>query len=182
MVIVMTTLNKNPAKKLSLLVLSFVAALVFSNLAYSDVTAQLKTVGKGEMSWLFMDVYQVSLHSADGRYAHQEYPQALKIRYQRAFKKEWLIKATAEEWQKMNIDSRQYKPWLAQFLLFWPDVNRGDTLTFLVAKNGQGTFYHNDRLLGDIKNRDLSSAFLDIWLSKKTSEPDLRRQLIGEIK
>jgi len=177
----MTTLNKNPAKKLPLLVFSFVVTVLFSNLAYSDLTAQLKTVGKGEMSWLFMDIYQVSLHSADGRYVRQKYPQALQIRYQRAFKKELLIKATAKEWQKMNIASQQYKPWLAQFFSLWPDVNSGDTLTFLVAKNGQGTFYHNDRLLGDIKNPDLTSAFLDIWLSKKTSEPDLRRQLIGEI-
>lgn len=177
----MTTLNKNPAKKLSL-VLSFIAALLFSNLAYSDLTAQLKTVGRGEMSWLFMDIYQVSLHSADGHYVDQKYPQALQIRYQRDFKKEWLIKATAEEWQKMNIATQLYKPWLAEFVSLWPDVNSGDTLTFLVAKNGQGSFYHNDFLLGDIKNPDLTRAFLDIWLSKKTSEPDLRRQLIGEIK
>ncbi|PKH02924.1 hypothetical protein CXF72_09015 [Psychromonas sp. MB-3u-54] len=178
----MTTLNKNTAKKRLTFALISVAFLLFSNLAYANVTAPLKTVGQGEMSWLFMDVYQVSLHSADGHYVHQEYPQALTIRYQRSFKKEWLIKATAEEWQKMKIDSRQYEPWLAQFFSLWPNVNSGDTLTFLVAKNGQGTFYHNDRLLGDINNRDLSRAFLDIWLSKKTSEPDLRRQLIGEIK
>jgi len=129
-----------------------------------------------------MDVYQVSLHSADGRYVHQEYPQALKISYQRSFNKKGLIKATAEEWQKMNIDSQTYKPWLVQLFSLWPDVDSGDTLTFLVVKNGQGTFYHNDRLLGDIESPDFSSAFLDIWLSKKTSEPDLRRQLIGEIK
>jgi hypothetical protein len=178
----MTNLNQKIAKKRPLLVCSFAAVLLFSNPAYSNLTAQLKTVGKGEMSWLFMDVYQVSLHSANGRYVHQEYPQALTIRYQRSFKKEGLIKATAEEWQKMNIDSQKYKPWLAQLLELWPDVNRGDTLTFLVVKNGRGTFYHNDRLLGDIENPNFSSAFLDIWLSKKTSEPDLRRQLIGEIK
>ncbi|MFT6926111.1 MAG: hypothetical protein ACJAZP_001712 [Psychromonas sp.] len=182
----MTTLNKNPAKKIPLL-LSFIAALLFSNLAYSNLPypnlmAQLKTVGKGELSWLFMDIYQVSLHSADGRYVHQKYPQALEIRYQRAFKKEWLIKSTGEEWQKMNVDSQLYKPWLSEFVSLWPDVSSGDTITFLVAKNGQGAFYHNNRLLGNIKNPDLSSAFLDIWLSKKTSEPDLRRQLIGEIK
>lgn len=173
---------KKTAKKRPLLVLSFMAGVLFSNLAYSGVTAQLKTVGKGEMSWLFMDIYQASLHSADGRYVPQKYPQALQISYQRSFKKEELIKATAKEWEKMNISSELYKPWLAQILGLWPNINSGDTLTFLVAKNGQGAFYHNDRLLGDIKNPDLTSAFLDIWLSENTSEPYLRRQLIGEIK
>ncbi len=177
--LVMAILHNNPVKKNILLLLSFTIAILFFNPAYSDVTAQLKTVGKGKMSWFLMEIYQASLHSSDGAYSYKKYPQALKIRYQRDFKKEWLVDATAKEWQKMPIPRQQYKPWLRQLSVLWPDVKKGDSITFLIAENGKGSFYHNNRLLGQVDNPDMAEAFLDIWLAKNTSQPRLRRQLIG---
>ncbi|HEY5716291.1 MAG TPA: chalcone isomerase family protein [Psychromonas sp.] len=176
----MNILHKNPVRKNALVVFSLAVGLLFFNPLYADVTAQLKTVGKGDLSWFLMDIYQASLHSADGVYADKKYPQALKIRYQRSFKKQWLVDATAKEWQKMAITRQQYNPWLRQLSTLWPDVKSGDTITFFVAENGQGSFYHNDILLGEVENPDLADAFLDIWLAKNTSQPRLRRQLIGE--
>ncbi|MGB5445320.1 MAG: chalcone isomerase family protein [Psychromonas sp.] len=171
--------RKNPVKKNTLLLLSFFVSILFFKPAYADVTAQLKTVGTGEMSWFLMDIYKASLHSADGVYTAKKYPQALKIRYQRDFKKEGLVDATEKEWQKMPLTRQQYKPWLRQLSALWPDVKKGDSITLFVAANGQASFYHNNRLLGEIDNADFADAFLDIWLDKNTSQPRLRRQLIG---
>jgi len=176
----MFILNNNPVKKNILPLLSFFVSVLFFNPAYADVTAQLKTIGTGKLSWFLMDIYQASLHSADGVYTDEKYPQALKIRYQRAFKKEWLVDATAKEWQKMLITQQRYKPWLTQLSILWPDVKSGDTITLFVAENGQGSFYHNDVLLGEIEGPDLAAEFLNIWLAKNTSQPDLRRKLIGK--
>ena len=175
----MAILHNNPVKKNILLLLSFTIGILFFNPAYSDVTAQLKTVGTAKLSWFMMDVYKASLHTEDGVYTDKQYPQALKIRYQRDFNKEVLVEATAKEWQKMPISRQQYKPWLKQLSTLWPDVKRGDSITFLVAENGQGSFYHNNRLLGQVDNMEMSEAFLAIWLAQNTSQPRLRRQLIG---
>ena len=176
----MNIVQQNPVKKNALVILFSTLALLFFNPVYADLTAQLKTVGKGEVSWFLMDIYQASLHSADGVYTDKKYPQALKIRYQRSFKKQWLVEATDKECQKMAITRQQYKPWLTQLSTLWHDVKSGDSITFFVAENGQGSFYHNDELLGVIESPEFADAFLDIWLAKNTSQPRLRRQLIGE--
>lgn len=131
------------------------------------------------MSWLFIDIYQASLYSTDGTYQLQAYPQALKIDYKRSISKNTLIEATAKQWQDLPLTATRYQPWLNALDRLWPDIEKGDSLLFLVEKNGQGVFYHNEILLGGINSREFSAAFLSIWLSKQTTEPALRKQLIG---
>ncbi|MCW8996070.1 MAG: chalcone isomerase family protein [Psychromonas sp.] len=149
---------------------------------FADSMHNLKNVGQGKMSWLFMDIYQASLFSKDGRYQPKQYPQALIIRYQRNFSKSTLLKATQQQWQKLSVDENLYQQWLQTLSVIWPEIKKGERLTFLVSSNGRGDFYHNGNWLGSIDNPDFSDAFLSIWLSENTSEPDLRRKLIGETK
>ncbi|AGA64187.1 hypothetical protein B488_01940 [Liberibacter crescens BT-1] len=40
------------------------------------------------------------------------------------------------------------------------------------------TFYNGNEIIGFIKNDDFGKLFFGIWLSKKTSEPKLRRALL----
>jgi hypothetical protein len=148
---------------------------------FADSMHNLKNVGRGEISWLFMDIYQASLFSEDGQYQPGQYPQALTLRYQRDFSKEILLKATKHEWQKLAVDENLYPQWLQQLSSLWPEIKDGDSLTFLVSRNGHGDFYHNDNWLGSIESPEFSDAFLAIWLSEHTSNPKLRSQLIGAI-
>jgi len=159
-----------------------VSLLVTVNLASasSQRIAQLKMIGQGEMSWLFIDLYHASLYSQTGKYHERVYPQALKLVYQRDIDKDDLVSATKNEWQKLALDAGQYQYWLTALTQLWPDIKKGDALAFMVAADGRGLFYHNNRLLGGINSKEFPSAFLSIWLSKKSSEPALRRQLIGE--
>ena len=146
----------------------------------ADNARSLHLVGQGAMTWMFMDIYQASLYSADGRYQRQEYPQALKIHYKKSVSKTSLVDATNKQWQHLALSTARYQPWLNRLNSLWPDIKKGDNLLFYVTKNGQGIFYHNGKRLGGINSREFSDAFLGIWLSKQTSEPVLRRQLIGE--
>jgi hypothetical protein len=160
-----------------------ICSLLLITLSFSVFAAapqQLKHVGQGTMSWLFMDIYQAALFSADGSYQPGQYPQALSIRYQRDISKQALLKATRQEWQKLSVDERLYRDWLHKLSQLWPEIKDGDNLTFLVANNGHGDFYHNGTWLGRIDSPAFSEAFLSIWLSPRTSEPGLRRQLLGE--
>ena len=143
-------------------------------------TQALKQIGQGTMSWLFFDVYQAVLYSQTGTYVKQDYPQALKIVYKRDIKSDDLVTATAREWQKLAIINEDYQGWLTQLLALWPDIKTGDELIFLVDVDGIGYFYHNNQLLGGIESDNFANAFLSIWLSNNTSEPGLRKQLIGE--
>lgn len=147
--------------------------------ANAHLTQHLKMVGQGEMSWLFIDLYQASLYSPTGEYKQTHYPQALNILYQKNIDKDHLITATEKEWQKLGLNEALYGNWLAQLNNIWPDINKGDELLFLVEDNGSGYFYHNKKLLGSVNNQQFSEAFLSIWLSQNSSEPTLRKQLLG---
>lgn len=148
--------------------------------ASTQLTQNLKMVGQGEMSWLFIDLYEASLYSENGQYEQRAYPQALNIVYQKDITKSHLISATEKEWKKLSLNEQQYPYWLAALDQLWPDIKKGDELLFMVENDGRGFFYHNDQLLGGINSRQFSDAFLSIWLSKNTSEPALRKQLLGE--
>jgi len=148
--------------------------------ASNEPAQQLKKIGQGNMSWLFFDLYQASLYSKTGDYAVGDYPQALKIIYQRNIYSADLVNVTEKEWQKLGFTSGEYQQWLPVLSALWPDIKEDDVLLFLVDVDGYGAFYHNNQLLGRVDNSAFSKAFLSIWLSTNTSEPALRRKLIGE--
>ncbi|MFT6984640.1 MAG: hypothetical protein ACJAT7_000437 [Psychromonas sp.] len=165
--------------KVLLLTISLLLMVNLAN-ASNQLTAPLKMVGQGEMSWLFINLYHASFYSQSGEYQEQVYPQALKIVYQQDIDKEDLVSATEKEWRKLSLNNKQYQNWLTELTQLWPDIKKGDQLLFRVEADGRGLFYHNNQLLGGINSDQFSAAFLSIWLSKNSSEPKLRKQLLGE--
>lgn len=154
--------------------------LLFSPSIYaSSLPHKLIKVGEGTMSWMLLDIYRASLYTESGLYREGVYPQVLTINYLKNINKQRLIKATEEQWLLQGVDTEKVQGWLKLLRQIWPDINNGDSLTFYVAENREGSFYYNQRLLGNINNDDFSDAFLAIWLSEKTSEPKLRRQLLS---
>ncbi|PKF63346.1 hypothetical protein CW745_00375 [Psychromonas sp. psych-6C06] len=176
-------MRKLPSKsfKHSLFSLLFIVCVNSHHaIASNHLTDHLKMVGQGEMSWLFIDLYQASLYSPSGKYNEKQYPQALHIVYQKNIDKQHLISATEKEWQKLGLNPQQAPYWLDALGQLWPDIKKGDELLFMVEEDGSGYFYHNQKLLGAINSEQFSHAFLSIWLSQNTSEPQLRQQLIGK--
>ena len=163
-----------------LLLLVSLMFTVSPSYASNDPTQQFKKIGQGEMSWLFFDLYHASLYSKNGAYRDQGYPQALKIMYKRDIYSDDLVAVTEKEWLKLGFEPALYQEWLPVLLTMWPDIKDGDELVFLVQADGRGYFYHNNLALGGIDSDEFSSAFLAIWLSENTSEPGLRRKLIGD--
>ncbi|WP_413702284.1 chalcone isomerase family protein [Psychromonas sp. KJ10-10] len=162
---------------------SFIA-IFFILISHHTVNAtslpqQLIKVGEGTMSWMFLDIYHASLFTSTGKYNEQSHPQVLTINYLKNIKKNSLIEATEEQWLLHDVDEEKLKNWLQLLHQIWPDINKGDSLTFHVAENKEGYFYYNQELIGRIPNEDFCNAFLAIWLSEKTSQPKLRRQLLA---
>ena len=142
---------------------------------------QLRPVGQGEMSWLWFKLYDATLYSESGRYQPGRYPQALSLTYARAIERQYLLEATAAEWQRLGLGSESERQrWLARLATLWPDVVPGDRLVFYVYAQGRGHFWLRERLLGTLDDPAFAPAFLAIWLTDDSRDPALTRRLRGQ--
>jgi hypothetical protein len=62
-----------------------------------------------------------------------------------------------------------------------PDVDAGDFLTGVNVPKLGVRFYQNGQPIGAIDDLEFAQAFFGIWLDPRTSEPVLRKQLLGEM-
>ncbi len=158
----------------TLLLLALLVTLPATAGPWRDLTV----VGQSQMHWLFWKLYDIRLLSADGSYRERGYPLALAIEYARKIDSTHLVEATLDEWRRLEID---WNPdWGKQLQDLWPSVVPGDELLLLVPPSGVSLFYYNGELRGEIGDPAFAPAFLAIWLSTETREPELRRQLLGE--
>ncbi|QLE85153.1 hypothetical protein FLM48_08655 [Shewanella sp. Scap07] len=142
----------------------------------------MRKVGEGQMSYLFWDVYRASLYSSGQTLqgsAESDYPLALQIQYLRDIDSDVLIEATQDQWQHLAYSDEQISRWSQPLNTLWPDIQQGDVLTIIVDEQGMSDFYHGDTALGRVDSRDFGPAFLAIWLSENTTEPELRQALLG---
>ncbi|MCW7553888.1 chalcone isomerase family protein [Endozoicomonas gorgoniicola] len=138
-----------------------------------------QTVGQGKLTWGFWTIYNSELRTPTGQYSPGQEPLALVITYQRNIDREDLLEATDEQWQHLGVPKARRAVWLAQLETIWPDVRKGDQLTF-VFSHDEGVFFQADKPLGVPMKADFSRAFIDIWLSPETAYPGLRLHLLGK--
>lgn len=150
---------------------------VFSSttvLANSD----FNKVGEGKMEYLLWDVYDATLSTHSGNYALGDNPVKFKLTYLRNFEAKDIVKATQEQWQRLGKEQSS-KTYSDKLLQIWPDIKKGESLTLITNEQGGSIFYHNDKKIGEINEPEFATDFLAIWLDKNTSEPELRKQLLG---
>lgn len=147
----------------------------------SDHLATLAAVGRGELTWFGFSIYEASLWTKNGKFLSlNDVPIALAITYQRSIDSEDLANRTIEEWERLGIfQNEQRQFWQKKLTQIWPDVKSGDTITTLVTSENITRFYYKDNLLAVVDDPAFGTALLSIWLDPNTSEPDLRKQLIG---
>ena len=150
-------------------------------LSINSMATEFKSVGQSRFEYYFWDVYDAKLATPSGKYQFGQHPVKLSLTYLRDFAAKDIVKATNEQWQHLGKTDLLGK-FDQQLLALWPDIKEGETLSFITDMQGIGTFYHNDTKLGGIDDSQFADNFLAIWLSPKTSQPDMRKQLIGEQK
>lgn len=146
----------------------------------SASTIGLKEVGSAQFSVLFWDVYKSRLLTTSGNYQDGIFPKALEITYQMDITNKDLLEKTIEQWQHLEFEESEYQKYTSQLLALWPNIAEGDTL-LLKVEESKSTFFYNGELLGKINDQEFGPLFLAIWLSEKTSQPELRAQLLGNI-
>lgn len=138
-------------------------------------------IGEAELKILWFDVYKAELLSADGRYTGIKSPLILKLNYRRNISQRDLLEETQKQIEKF-ARSDQTDLWLATLSQIWPDISKGDQLAFWIDQKNTGHFFYNERLIGSLKDPAFSRAFIQIWLSDKSSYPDLAKKLRGSDK
>lgn len=156
----------------------FLLCMVIAMPVFASPTNDLKLVGISEMNWMFWKLYDIRLLSGDGEYRENQYPLALAIEYAREIDASMLVDSTVKEWERLSVNWK--KNWQQQLQGIWPSVKPGDELMVHVGPSGLSQFYFNRQLIGTIADPDFAPAFLSIWLSSNTREPEIRKQLLGE--
>ena len=137
------------------------------------------TVGKGRLNYLIWDVYDAELFAPQGHWAPGK-PLALKLSYLMDLKGADIASRSVEEMRKIGFnDELMLATWHDQMRKIFPNVGSGDALIGVYAPDGETQFYHNNTLIGTVKDPEFGKYFFGIWLDEKSSEPGLRKQLLG---
>ncbi|WP_240485164.1 chalcone isomerase family protein [Aestuariibacter salexigens] len=140
---------------------------------------QAEKVGEGRMTYLFWDVYDARLYAPQGKW-QEDGPYVLELHYLRSLDGEAIAERSVEEIRKQGFDDNAIlSDWLEQMRNIFPDVNKGVTLVGIADQNQHTHFYRNDELIGSVPDPEFTRRFFGIWLSENTSEPSLRKKLLG---
>lgn len=166
-----------------------VAGIVALFLLFSFVPAQASpwkehvlgaaSVGSARMSYLWWDVYDIHLYATDGRWSADK-PFALRLDYLMSLKGDKIAERSIKEMRKLGMgNDEQLRNWFVFMSNTFPDVQEGDSLIGVRDSGGKTVFFSGERQLGEIVDADFSHYFFGIWLHEDTSEPSLRKKLLG---
>jgi len=136
-------------------------------------------VGEGRLSVIFWDVYDATLYAREKKLNPDE-PFALSIRYMRQIEGRDIAERSAQEIRLQGFDDEAtLAAWNGQMKSIFPDVKDGTVLLAVFIPGKETLFYQADKPIGRIQDAQFTRWFSNIWLAEKTSEPALRRKLLG---
>ena len=151
-------------------------------LAGNSVIPDLETmelVGKARMKVLFWNVYDAQLYAPGGRWSGDG-SYALSLTYLRDLYGEKIAERSIQEMRKQGFsDESTLERWFELLASIIPDVSDQNTIVGVADAQANTRFYLDGELIGEIREPDFTRAFFSIWLGERTSEPELRDQLLG---
>ncbi|MBP6903314.1 MAG: chalcone isomerase family protein [Burkholderiaceae bacterium] len=139
--------------------------------------------GAATLRWMGLRIYDARLWSPETVAADAEAPEqplALELQYARSLVGRLIAERSLDEMRRLApIPEARAQRWLESMAQLFPDVQAGDRLTGVLRPGQSARFWHNGRLRGELADAEFARLFFGIWLSPRTSEPALRRQLIG---
>ncbi|OOF57937.1 hypothetical protein BKG96_04745 [Rodentibacter caecimuris] len=156
----------------------FVAILAFFSTALS---AHWQLVGNAEYTWGPFHVYSVGLFSETGSYQENQSPLMFSIKYEKPIEGKNFAITLIKEMEAQQFDTDDTTAWLKKMQEIFPDFSPNDILNFVALEN-KGYFIANDTVLDHEFDRKFTQAFINIWLSPKSSFLKLQPQLLGKEK
>jgi hypothetical protein len=157
----------------------FSTSVAYANYAAEKYLRDAEKVGEGRLSVFLFDFYDAVLYAPKGKWrADSSY--VLSLNYFREIKGSDIAERSVEEIRKQGfIDAEKLANWRIKMLKIFPDVKNGSEITAVFLEQKSVIFYADGKLIGEIKDTEFNKNFSAIWLGDKTSEPDLRRKLLG---
>jgi hypothetical protein len=140
---------------------------------------QAKEVGKARLKIMFWKIYDAKLVASKGQW-QADSPFALSLTYLRDFDGEDIASRSVDEMRDIGYeDEVELAKWYEQMRSVFPNVKEGENITGVLDTNKHTHFYYQGKLIGSIDDTSFGQSFFDIWLHKNTSEPEMRKQLLG---
>jgi Chalcone isomerase-like len=147
-----------------------------------ETISDARAVGSTRLKVFGFQIYDARLW-AQPDFDAQVYPNstfALEINYLRKFDNGAVAERSIQEMRKLgNLSEADAAQWLTQMRNIFPDIAKGDRLVGIHLPGVGAAFTFNGKPVGQIKNPEFAKQFFGIWLSPKTSQPQMRRDLIG---
>ncbi len=106
---------------------------------------------------------------------------ALQLTYKLGLKGHRIAERSLQEMRGLGLkEGPQAEQWLAEMRRLFPDVKDGQRLVGVVDGAGVSHFYFDQTYLGRVDDPEFGRWFFAIWLDPKTSEPAMRRALLGQ--
>jgi hypothetical protein len=141
-----------------------------------------RALGTGRLKFWGFDVYDVVLWAEPG-FRHNDFanqPFALELSYLRSANAQDIARVSLEEIGRVvAVEPAKAAQWQAALAAAIPDVKRGDRVAGIHRPGVGVTFITNGRQTGEIRSAEFARLFFGIWLGPRTSEPALRKALIG---
>ncbi len=148
----------------------------------SEKISDARSVGATRLRVFGFQIYDARLW-AQPSFEAQNYtssPFALEINYLRKFDNDAVAERSIQEMRKLgSMTDAQATQWLAQMRKIFPDIAKGDRLVGIHNPGVGAVFTFNGKPAGEIKDPEFARLFFGIWLSPQSSEPQMRRELLG---
>jgi hypothetical protein len=152
----------------------------------AEVAAGLPDVrlhGSGRLRYFGLHIYDARLWAGEGfvpaHWAQHRF--ALELQYARELRGTLIAERALQEMRGIaSFDDTRAQRWLAWMQDAFPDVAAGDRLTGLHRPGEGADLFHNAAPRSRWPDAELAGAFFGIWLSPQTSQPALRRALLGD--
>jgi hypothetical protein len=161
------------------------AQIASTPLSFEQITQQYiktpKVVGEARLKIMFWKIYDAKLSAANGLW-NADTPFALSLTYLRDFDGQEIASRSVDEMREIGYeDEVLLAKWYEQMRAVFPDIKEGENITGVMDENKNTHFYHEGKLIGSIDDKAFTQSFFGIWLHEKTSEPKMRKQLLGLI-
>ena len=145
-----------------------------------DALPRLKQVGRSSLRVMMFKVFDSVLFTDSGEWRNTLTSFRYELTYARNISGSVLASSTSKEWEHLGFSDERQTMWVEYLEAIWPDVTKGDTITFDVDEAGVSRFYYNGQWLGIVEDRDFAPMFIAIWLSPDTSRPAHREGLLAD--